>query len=153
MAESLVLDDISTGASNNIERATKIAREMVTTYGMSDEIGTLTYGSDSDSVFLGRDMGHTKNYSEEVASEIDRAMQKIVHEAYEKAHDLLKENLDILLKVSDALLDKETISGKEFEAIFAGESVEKDDYSSGEHLEKDDLSEEVVEELEKKEDK
>lgn len=153
VAESLVLDDISTGASNDIERATKIAREMVTTYGMSDEIGTLTYGSDSDSVFLGRDMGHTKNYSEEVASEIDRAMQKFVHEAYEKAHDLLKENLDILLKVSDALLDKETISGKEFEAIFAGESVEKDDYSSGEHLKKDDLSEEVVEELEKKEDK
>ena len=152
VAESLVLGDISTGASNDIERATKMAREMVTTYGMSDDIGTLTYGSDSDSVFIGRDMGHTKNYSEEVAAEIDRAMQKFVHDAYNKAHDLLKENLDILLRVSDALLDKETISGKEFEAIFNGETVEKDDYSSGVHLEKEDLSEEVAEELDKKDD-
>ena len=152
VAESLVLGDISTGASNDIERATKMAREMVTTYGMSDDIGTLTYGSDSDSVFIGRDMGHTKNYSEEVAAEIDRAMQKFVHDAYNKAHDLLKENLDILLRVSDALLDKETISGKEFEAIFNGESVEKDDYSSGVRLEKEDLSKEVAEELDKKDD-
>ena len=75
-----------------------------------------------------------------------------LHDAYNKAHDLLKENLDILLRVSDALLDKETISGKEFEAIFNGETVEKDDYSSGVRLEKEDLSKEVAEELDKKDD-
>ncbi|MDD7362783.1 MAG: ATP-dependent zinc metalloprotease FtsH [Peptoniphilus sp.] len=147
VAESLVLDDISTGASNDIERATKLAREMVTVYGMSDMIGPLTYGSDSDSVFLGRDMGHTKNYSEEVAAEIDEAMREFINEAYGKAHQLLKDNLDVLIRVSDALLDKETINGKEFEKLFRGGSLESDEYGSGEHLEREDLSDEAVKEI------
>lgn len=124
VAESLVLDDISTGASNDIERATKIAREMVTRYGMSEKIGTLTYGSDENAVFMGKDFGNTRNYSEEVASVIDSEMRRLVHGAYEKAEGLLRDNMDILLKVSDALLEKETLSGKEFEEIFLGQDKE-----------------------------
>lgn len=147
VAESLVLDDISTGASNDIERATKLAREMVTVYGMSDEIGTLNYNSDSDSVFLGRDMGHVNHYSEEIASEIDAAMRKFIDASYEKAHRLLKENLEVLIRVSDALLDKETISGKEFEALFNGAPLEREPDGSGEHLERDDLSDEAKKEI------
>ena len=151
VAEDLVLGDISTGASNDIERATKLAREMVTTYGMSEKVGTLTYGSDSDSVFVARDMSHTKDYSEEVAAEIDEEMRRFVGEAYNRAKTLLKENMDTLLRVSDALLDRETISGKEFEAIFNGETLSEDPLGTGEHIEKDDLSEEASEAL--KEDK
>lgn len=98
-------------------------------------------------------MGHNEKLFRRSGGRIDRAMQKLHIEAYESAYDLLKRESDILLEVSDALLDKETISGKEFEAIFNGESLEKDDWQQRrEHLEKDDLSEEVVEELKKKED-
>ena len=147
VAEDLVLGDISTGASNDIERATKLAREMVTTYGMSEKVGTLTYGSDSDSVFVARDMSHTKDYSEEVAAEIDEEMRRFVGDAYNKAKTLLKENMDILLRVSDALLDRETISGKEFEAIFNGETLSEDPLGTGEHIERDELSEEASEAL------
>lgn len=143
VAEDLVLGDISTGASNDIERATKLAREMVTTYGMSEKIGTLTYGSDSDSVFVARDMSHTKDYSEEVAAEIDEEMRRFVGDAYNKAKNLLKENMDTLLRVSDALLDRETISGNEFEILFNGGSLTDDPLGTGERIEKDDLSEEA----------
>lgn len=147
VAEDLVLGDISTGASNDIERATKLAREMVTTYGMSEKIGTLTYGSDSDSVFVARDMSHTKDYSEEVAAEIDEEMRRFVGDAYNKAKGLLKENMDTLLRVSDALLDRETISGKEFEVLFNGGSLTDDPLGTGERIEKGDLSEEASEAL------
>lgn len=147
VAEDLVLGDISTGASNDIERATKLAREMVTTYGMSEKIGTLTYGSDSDSVFVARDMSHTKDYSEEVAAEIDEEMRRFVGDAYNKAKGLLKENMDTLLRVSDALLDRETISGKEFETLFNGGSLTDDPLGTGERIEKDDLSHEASEAL------
>ncbi|MDO5302192.1 MAG: ATP-dependent zinc metalloprotease FtsH [Tissierellia bacterium] len=142
VAESLVLDDISTGASNDIERVTQIAREMVTKYGMSEKIGTLTYGTDSDAVFVGRDLGHTKSYSEEVASSIDEEMRALVAEAYEKCEQLLKDNLDILLRVSDALLEYETISGEQFEAIFRGESLTE---AGDDTIQTQDLSEEVKE--------
>lgn len=147
VAEDLVLGDISTGASNDIERATKLAREMVTTYGMSEKIGTLTYGSDSESVFVARDMSHTKDYSEEVAAEIDEEMRRFVGDAYNKAKGLLKENMDTLLRVSDALLDRETISGKEFEVLFNGGSLTDDPLGTGERIEKGDLSEEASEAL------
>lgn len=151
VAEDLVLGDISTGASNDIERATKLAREMVTTYGMSEKIGTLTYGSDSDSVFVARDMSHTKDYSEEVAAEIDEEMRRFVGDAYNKAKNLLKENMDTLLRVSDALLDRETISGKEFEILFNGGSLTDDPLGTGERIEKDDLSEEASKALNEEE--
>ncbi|NLJ57726.1 MAG: ATP-dependent metallopeptidase FtsH/Yme1/Tma family protein [Tissierellia bacterium] len=123
VAEKLALDDISTGASNDIERATKIARAMVTTYGMSEELGPMTYGTSEDEVFLGRDFNKIRNYSEEVAAKIDNEMRKIIDNAYNKTEKLLSENMEKLHRVAQALLDKETISGKEFEILFEGGSI------------------------------
>lgn len=117
-AEALVLGDISTGAQNDIERATKIARSMVTHYGMSEELGPMTYGTDDEEVFVGRDFARTRNYSEDVAAAIDREMRRIIDTAYNKAEQLLRENIDKLHKVAEALLEKETLTGKEFEEIF-----------------------------------
>ncbi|WP_255702366.1 ATP-dependent zinc metalloprotease FtsH [Peptoniphilus sp. KCTC 25270] len=145
VAESLVLDDISTGASNDIERVTKIARDMVTKYGMSEKIGTLTYGSDEEAVFMGKDFGSSREYSEEIASEIDAEMRQIVNEAYTKAETLIRDNMDTLLRVADALLEKETLTGKEFEILFTGEELPKDEDSKDEHIEEEDLSEEAKE--------
>ncbi|MDP3388144.1 MAG: ATP-dependent zinc metalloprotease FtsH [Eubacteriales bacterium] len=118
VAEKLVLDDISTGASNDIQRATKIARGMVTHYGMSDNLGPMTYSGDDDEVFLGRDFAKSRNYSEEVAAQIDREMRSIIDKAYHKAESLLRDNLSKLHDVAKALLEKETLDGKEFERIF-----------------------------------
>ncbi|NLY08739.1 MAG: ATP-dependent zinc metalloprotease FtsH [Tissierellia bacterium] len=120
VAEELVLEDVSTGAGNDIERATNMARAMVTHFGMSKLLGPINYGSDDETVFMGRDFGKTRNYSEVVAAEIDREMQRIISEAYQKATTLIAENLDILLRISDALLERETLSGDEFEIIFNG---------------------------------
>lgn len=120
VAEKLALDDISTGASNDIERATKIARAMVTTYGMSDELGPMTYGTDDEEVFIGRDFNKIRNYSEEVAAKIDKEMRKIIDSAYHKTETLLSQNMEKLDRVAQALLEKETISGKEFEMLFDG---------------------------------
>ena len=117
VAESLVLDDISTGASNDIERATSIARDMVTVYGMSEELGTVNYASSDDEVFIGRDFNKVKNYSEEVAAKIDREVKDIIDKAYKKATEILSGNIDKLHSVAEALLEKETISGKEFEEL------------------------------------
>jgi cell division protease FtsH len=120
VAEKLALDDISTGASNDIERATKIARAMVTTYGMSDALGPMAYGTNDDEVFLGRDFNKIRNYSEEVAARIDNEMRRIIDTAYHKTESLLSENMEKLDRVAQALLEKETISGKEFEVLFEG---------------------------------
>lgn len=120
VAEKLILGDISTGASNDIERATKIARDMVTTYGMSDELGSMAYGTNDDEVFLGKDLNRIRNYSEEIAAKIDREMRHIVDEAYQKAEKLLSDNLSKLHAVAQALLEKETITGKEFDELFDG---------------------------------
>ncbi|MFR2659642.1 MAG: ATP-dependent zinc metalloprotease FtsH, partial [[Clostridium] leptum] len=100
VAEALVLGDISTGASNDIERATQIARAMVTKYGMSERLGPICYGSDNNEVFIGRDMGHMKNYSEKIAAEIDEEIQKIVGRGYQKTEQLLSEHMDKLHKVA-----------------------------------------------------
>ncbi len=119
VAEQLVLDDISTGASNDIERATKIARSMVMKYGMSDKLGTITYEtSSSDEVFLGRDFNNQRNYSEKIASEIDEEVRSIIDNAYRYAERLLKDNIDKLHKVAAVLLEKEKIDSKEFDSIF-----------------------------------
>ncbi len=120
VAEKLALNDISTGASNDIERATKIARAMVTTYGMSDELGPMTYGTNDEEVFLGRDFNKIRNYSEEVAAKIDNEMRRIIDNAYQKTETLLSQNMEKLDRVAQALLEKETISGKEFEMLFDG---------------------------------
>ena len=119
VAEHLILKDISTGASNDLQRASQIARKMVTEYGMSDDLGPITYGSDQDEIFIGRDYGHTRMYSEDVASRIDEEIKKIIQEAYNKAEKLLKENINRLHKVAEALLEKEKLESEEFEAIFA----------------------------------
>ena len=118
VAEKLVLNDISTGASNDIERATKIARDMVTKYGMSDHLGPITYGTGHDEVFLGKDWNQTRNYSEEVASKIDNEIKLIIGEAYSRAEKILTENMHKLHKIAEALLEKEKIEADEFEEIF-----------------------------------
>ena len=118
VAEKLILDDISTGASNDIERATKIARSMVTKYGMSEKIGTLTLGADQDEVFLGRDLAHAKEYSEETAAIIDEETKRIVDTGYNRAKQILSDNIDKLHKVAGILLEKEKIEAEEFEEIF-----------------------------------
>ncbi|MEL7647822.1 MAG: ATP-dependent zinc metalloprotease FtsH [Sedimentibacter sp.] len=118
VAEKLALDDISTGASNDIERATKIARAMVTTYGMSDDLGPMAYGTNDEEVFIGRDFNKMRNYSEEIAAKIDKEMRRIIDNAYHKTETLLSANMEKLDRVAQALLEKETISGKEFELLF-----------------------------------
>lgn len=120
VAEELTLDDISTGASNDIMRATEIARGMVTKYGFSDRIGPVNY-SDSDEVFLGKDFSTRKNYSEGVASEIDHEVRSIIEEAYAETVRILKENMDKLERVAQALLEVETLDGDQFEALYTGE--------------------------------
>ncbi len=117
-SEALILDDISTGASNDIERATKIANSMVTKYGMSQRLGTITLGSDQNEVFLGRDFAQEKTYSEETAGIIDEEMKKIIDTCYNKAIEILKIHEDKLHAVAKVLLEKEKITGEEFEAIF-----------------------------------
>ena len=119
VAEQLILNDISTGASNDIERASKVARDMVTKYGMSERIGAIMYGSGQEEVFLGRDFAQSKNYSEETAAIIDEETKKIVDTAYQRAQSILTEHIDKLHAVAQVLLEKEKIDGEEFDAIFA----------------------------------
>ncbi len=118
VSESLVLGDISTGASNDIERATKIAKAMVTKYGMSDRVGTISFGSDQEEVFLGRDFAQEKSYSEETAGVIDEEIKKIIDSAYTRARDILNANRDKLDRVAEILIEREKITGEEFDAIF-----------------------------------
>ena len=118
VAEQLVLGDISTGAKNDIDRASDIARSMVMEYGMSDKIGTISYGSDQNEVFLGRDLGRGRNFSEEIGAELDKEIKSFIDEAYKRAEDLLNKNISKLHAVSAALLEKEKLEGKEFVEIF-----------------------------------
>ena len=118
VAEKLILGDISTGAKNDIDRASSIARSMVMEYGMSDKIGTISYGSDSNEVFLGRDLGRGRNFSEEVGAMIDKEIKSLISNAYNTAEELLKKNVNKLHAVASTLLEKEKIDGKEFEEIF-----------------------------------
>ncbi len=122
-AEKLVLDDISTGASNDIMRSTKIARDMVTKYGMSDVLGPMTFGSDNDEVFLGMSYAQSRDYSEQVAAEIDAEVKKIIDNAYKTCEEQLTLHRHQLERVAEALLEKEKLSGEEFEALFAGELI------------------------------
>ena len=120
VAEQLTLDDISTGASNDIMRATEIARGMVNKYGFSEKIGPVNY-SDSDEVFLGKDFSTRKNYSEGVATEIDHEVKRIIEDAYQETVKILTENMDKLERVAQALLEVETLDGEQFEALYTGE--------------------------------
>lgn len=120
VAEKLILDDISTGAQNDLERVAHIARAMVTKYAMSDKLGSMAFGDSSEEVFLGRDLTTRRNYSEEVASEIDREIKRIVDEAYAMTEKLLSENIDKLHSVAAALLEYETLNAEQYQAAFDG---------------------------------
>ena len=118
VAEELVFDDITTGASQDIKQATTMARDMVTRYGMSENIGLICYKDDDDEVFIGRDLAHAHNYSEGVASAIDAEVKSIIDHAYEEAKRIINENRDVLDRCAELLLEKEKITREEFEALF-----------------------------------
>ena len=120
VAEKLVLDDISTGASNDLERATAVARSMVMRYGFSDRLGPVVYGTDQNETFLGRDFGTGRNYSETIASEIDAEIREMLDEAYETAREMLSTHMKELHIVSQALIEREKLSGEEFKVLMEG---------------------------------
>lgn len=122
VAEQLFLDDISTGASNDIERATNIAKSMVTKYGMSERLGARTFGDQNNEVFIGLDYGHTVDYSQETAAVIDEEIHRIIDECYNRCTDILNSNRESLTKVANLLLEKEKIEGEEFDALFDTEN-------------------------------
>lgn len=119
IAEEIIFDDITTGASQDIKQATSIARGMVTEYGMSDKVGMINYGGDSNEVFIGRDLAHARSYGETVASTIDSEVKKIIDDCHEKAKKMILEHEDVLHKCCELLLEKEKIGQAEFEALFA----------------------------------
>ena len=118
VAEELVFDDITTGASQDIKQATRMAKDMVTKYGMSENIGLICYDNDDDEVFIGRDLAHTRGYGEGVATTIDLEVKRIIDECYEKAKQMIAEHRDVLDACANLLLEKEKISQQEFEALF-----------------------------------
>jgi len=118
-AEDIVLGEISTGASSDLKHANSVARSMIIKYGMSENLGNMVF-DENDEVFIGRDFGHTRSYSEEVAAMIDKEIKHLIDTAYEKTISILKEHINVLHKVAEALLEKEKLEGQEFEAIFAG---------------------------------
>ena len=118
IAEELIFDDITTGASQDIKSVTNTARDMITKYGMSENLGFINYEVDADEVFLGRDLGHTKQFSEEVANQIDKEVKKIVDECYADAKRIIEEHMDVLHACAALLLEKERINREEFEALF-----------------------------------
>lgn len=122
-AEEIFLDDICTGASNDIERATNTARNMVTKYGFSSKLGTVVYGSDNDEIFLGKDYGHTRNYSEAVAAQIDEEVKNIIEKSYEDCIAILKANADKIERLAEYLLEHEKINGEDFERLMKGEDI------------------------------
>jgi cell division protease FtsH len=123
VAEELVFDDITTGASQDIKQATSTARDMVTKYGFSAKLGTINYDNDSDEVFIGRDFGHTRSYGENIASEIDNEVRDIINSCYEKAKQIISDYRGVLDKSADLLLEKEKITREEFEALFEGQEI------------------------------
>ena len=131
VAEQKVLDDISTGASNDLEKATAIARSMVTKYGFSDKLGPVVYGSQSE-VFLGRDFTQSRNYSEQIATDIDVEIRNIVEECYDRCSTILEEHMDKLHLIANMLMEKEKIEGDEFTRLMNGEGPET---SSGPEVE------------------
>ena len=118
IAEELIFDDITTGASSDIKKATAVARDMVMKYGMSEKLGTINYNNDDDEVFLGNDLAKTRGYGENVAGTIDAEVKRIIDECYEKATEIIKEHEDVLHKCAELLLEKEKIGREEFEALF-----------------------------------
>lgn len=137
VAEKLVLDDISTGASNDIERASKIARDMVTKYGMSERLGPISFRSDNDEVFLGMSYSHSRDYSEEVAAEIDGEVRRIIEDSYKRCTDILTENMAKLHNVAGALFEKEKINSDEFVQLFHMDETTNDETEETKTIEPD----------------
>ena len=135
VAEALVLDDITTGASNDIERASDLARKMVMKYGMSEKLGPINFSGGQNEVFLGRDFGHTHEYSETLAAEIDNEVHSLIMDGYHRAEKILTEHMDQLHKVAQYLFLNEKMDGETFEKMMNGEDV------SGEAEEKAELPE------------
>ncbi|MCR5515790.1 MAG: cell division protein FtsH, partial [Lachnospira sp.] len=123
VAEELIFDDITTGASQDIKQATQTARAMVTKYGFSEKLGTINYDNDNDEVFIGRDLAHTRPYGEAIAATIDEEVKRIVSDCYDKARKIITDNRDILEKSANLLLEKEKITREEFEALFDEDST------------------------------
>ena len=124
VAEALVLNDISTGAQNDLERASNIVRKMITEFGMSEELGPLTFGQKSEEVFLGRDISQNRNYSDAIAYAIDKEASSYMESCYNKAEQILKENMDKLHIIAERLMEVETMEADEFERIMKGEELE-----------------------------
>lgn len=119
IAEELVLDDITTGASSDIKKATSVARQMVTRYGMSSSIGVINYEQEEEDVFLGYDLGHSSRHSELMSGEIDKEVKEIIDECYAKAKQIIMDHQDVLHRSAELLIEKEKITGQEFDALFA----------------------------------
>ncbi len=124
VAEEIIFEDISNGAANDIERATNIARKMVCEWGMSEKLGKLTFGKKEESIFLGRELAYHKDYSEKTAQEIDAEIKGIVTEQYNKVKEILNNNKELLIKISEVLIEKETMTGEELKALIRGEEIE-----------------------------
>lgn len=140
MAEKLVLNEISTGAQNDLERATELTRKMITEYGMSDELGPLTFGRKEEQVFLGRDISRDRNYSEAVAYSIDKEVRRLIDECYQEAERLLQDNIEVLHTIAKTLMEKETIEAEEFAEIISQSGLAKppkDSFLYGEEPPKD----------------
>jgi len=120
VSEELVFGDTTTGASNDIEKATSLARAMVTQYGMSEKLGPLAFGKKEEMVFLGREISEQRNYSDEVAAKIDAEVREIIDRAYDRAKEALTQQREILDRLAALLIEKETIEGEEFESLFSG---------------------------------
>ena len=123
VAEEIIFDTITTGAGNDIERATGMARKMVCEWGMSDVVGPMTIGEQGEEVFIGRDWGHARNYSEDTARIVDAEIKKLVETARENCHKLLQENINLLHALAKALLDRETITGDDIDLLVKGEPL------------------------------
>ena len=118
IAEEIIFDDVTTGASQDIKQATAMARSMVIKYGMSEKVGMINYETEEDEVFIGRDLGHTKSYGENVATVIDSEVKRIIDECYDKARSMIQEHVDVLHRCTEILMEKERIGQQEFEQLF-----------------------------------
>lgn len=150
VAEKLIIGDISTGAKNDIDRTTSIARKMVMEFGMSEELGPISFGQDGNEVFMGRDFNRSRNYGEEVASNIDREVKRLIHEAYVKAEKLLSENIEKLHIVAKALLEREKLEAEEFLSLFDNGTLPEISLTTSDEVESrevvtDELSKEEIE--------
>jgi len=149
VSEKLIIGDITTGAQNDIQRATAIARKMVTEYGMSNDIGPIAFGTGHDEVFIGRDLGRSRNFSEEIASKIDNEIKRLIDESYMKAERILTEKIDKLHEVAKVLMEKEKLYEDEFNAIIEGKATAEDFISSDATNDKQELDNDKQENVEK----